>query len=328
MENLRPSSKDVDKGIINELCDWLLEIRSLDEAVEGALHMEPFRNKEERGNAFEEPDWGTRLEYLRESARLHLVSPFLNKHSTSQEKANARLMLPSFFDSIFFLLVKTWHLAQAREQHVQQLRGGLIESVELCRQAEAGPDRAELDSMRKALKEKCWELARAQKDVEKAESQRQRVEQLLIEVEQDRRCETRTRTEAERRLASTQAKAAVEAKQRTDEFHSRLMEARDALKQAQEALADARTDLQRAEQRRMQGEERAVQLEKSLTAFKLQLRALLLQQRINGTTSPPTNSVTMDRVRPRSLSYSSPRRLSYPVLGGASRQFRGSHHGS
>jgi len=321
MENLRPSSKDVDKGIINELCDWLLEIRSLDEAVEGALHMEPFRNKEETGNAFEEPDWDTRLEYLRESARLHLVSPFLNKHSTSQEKANARLMLPSFFDSIFFLLVKTWHLAQAREQHVQQLTGGFLESVELCRQAQAGSDRAELDSVRKALKEKCWELALAQKDIEMADNHRQSIEQLLVEVEQERESETRMRTEVERRLASAKATAGFEANQREGEFHSRLAETRDALKQAQGALAEARMGLEVAELRRMQGEERSMQLERSLTTCKQQLQSL--QQRSNNTTAPPPDSGMTDPSRTRSPSNSRKPLSSRTALRQPSQQLSG-----
>jgi len=305
MENQSPSSKDADKGIINELCDWHLEMRSLDEAVEFALHREPFRNNAEIhnscNNALEKPDWDAQFEYLRESARLHCVRPFLHKHASSQEKANARLMLPSFFDSIFLLLVKTWHLAQARERHVQQLIGGHLETVSLCKHTEARSDRAELDSMRKALKEKCWELALVKQDIEMADHHRQSIEQLLVEVEQDRECETRTRAEVERRLATAQS-----------EFHSRLAETRDALKQAQGALAEARMGLEVAELRRMQGEERSMQLERSLTTFKQQLQSLL-QQRINGMTAPPQDGGTTEPVRTRSLSNSRSRRSSRTV---------------
>jgi len=312
MENIRPDSKNFDdKGFITELCDWLSEMRSLDETVEGALHLEPFRDKEETrkncGNAFEDKDLHSRIEHLRESARSHLVMPFLQMHSTPQEKANARLMLPSFFDSICVLLIKTWHLAQARERHVQQLTGGFIERAQLCRRAEAGTDRVELDSLRKALKEKGWELACAEKKIEQANHHRQSIEQLLLEVEREKQRESWTRTETERRLASAQAKATFDAKQRDGEYQSRLMEAREALRQAQGALAEAKMGLELAEQRRMQGEERNAQLEGALTTCQQQLQALLLQQRRSGTTAPPPGGGTTELLRARSLSNSSSR---------------------
>jgi len=301
MENRPPNSKDLsDTEILTELCDWLLEMRSLDETVEGALHLEPFREKD--GSALKETCWDARLEYLRESARLHLVTPFLQKHSTSQEKANARLMLPSFFDSICALLIKTWHLAQARERHVKQLTGGYIERVQLCRQAEAGSDKAELESVRKALKEKCFELACAQKNIQQADQHRQTIEQLLKEVERGKQQETRTRMEAERRLTGAQAKATSEAKQREGEYHSRLMEAREALKQAHEALDEARTGLEVAEQRRMQGEEHSSQLERALAACQQQLHAVLMKQRVTPTPAPHPGGGPVEFLRARSTS--------------------------
>mmetsp|Transcript_136524 Transcript_136524/g.272298 ORF Transcript_136524/g.272298 Transcript_136524/m.272298 type:complete len:391 (+) Transcript_136524:95-1267(+) len=319
MENLRPSSKEVNKGTISEfghdlrLCDWLSEMRSLDEAVEGALHLEPFRHNDQAqticGNV-QGRDLDSRLEQLRESARLHLVMPFLHKNATSQEKANARLMLPSFFDSICVLISKTWHLAQARERHVQQLTGGYIERAQLCRQAEAS---GELDSMRKALQERGWELACAQKKIEQADYQRQSMEQLLLEVEGDKHRETWSRTETERRLASVQAKAAFAAKQRDAEYQSRLMEAREALRQAQGALAEAKVGLEQAEQRRLKGEERSAQLEGELTTCQQRLQTLLNQQRRSGTAAPPPGGGTTELLRARSLSNSSSRRSSTTI---------------
>jgi len=326
MENPCPSSEDADKGINTDIRDCLLEVQRLDEVVEGALHLDPFGNKGEThntcSNASGKADWHARLEHLCEFAHLHLVTPLLHKHATSQEKANARLMLPSFWDSIFLLLIKTWHLAQARQQHVQQLRDRFLESVELCREAQTGSDRAELDSVRKALKEKCGELALTQKNIEIADNHRQSIEHLLVEVEQERESETRMRTEVERRLANAKATAAFAANLRECEFHSKLVETRDALKQAQGALAEARMGLEVAELRRMQGEERSMQLERSLTACKQQLQSLL-QQWSNGTTEPLLDGGMSEPSRTRSLSNSGNRLSSRTALRQPSQQLSG-----
>jgi len=147
-----------------------------------------------------------RLAKLQDFVKLHIVVPCLRQDDASSEaKVNACVMLRSLFDGIFGLLNKTWYLAQARAQRVLYFTGGLNTGADVGQLptfARMGIDRGEKADLRKIkreLKEKNWELVRAQKKVEQLERSLN-MEHVLLNMERARQRDTWSRCEIERSL--------------------------------------------------------------------------------------------------------------------------------
>jgi len=157
-----------------QLCGLISDLQDLNELVEDAVRAEPEHFRANLENAKNERPLGVegmeaRLAKLQDFVKLHIVVPCLHKDASSEAKVNACVMLRSLFDGIFGLLNKTWHLAQARAQRVLYFTGGLNAGADVARLPTAvrtvidGGEKADLRKIKRALKEKTWELIRAQK---------------------------------------------------------------------------------------------------------------------------------------------------------------------
>jgi len=193
-----------------QLCGLISDLQDLNELVEDAVRAEPehFRAKLEDAKN-ERPlraeGMEARLAKLQDFVKLHIVVPCLRKDASSEAKVNACVMLRSLFDGIFGLLNKTWHLAQARAQRVLYFAGGLNTGTDVARLPTVartemdGVEKADLRKINRALKEKSWELIRAQKKVEQLERSLN-MEHTLLNMERARQRETWSRGEIERSL--------------------------------------------------------------------------------------------------------------------------------
>jgi len=84
------------------------------------------------------------------------------------------------------------------------------------------------------LKEKSWELARAQAKIEQLEGDLKKSGQQFLQLERAKQRETSCREECERRLSSVQV-----------DNHRQLSSSKDVLQQAKEALTDAKDEIER-----------------------------------------------------------------------------------
>jgi len=84
------------------------------------------------------------------------------------------------------------------------------------------------------LKEKSWELARAQARIEQLEGDLKKSGQQFLQLERGKQRETSCREECERRLCSLQF-----------DNHRQLSSSKAALQQVKDALTDARDEIQR-----------------------------------------------------------------------------------
>jgi len=193
-----------------QLCGLISDLQDLNELVEDAVRAEPEHFRANLENAKNERPLGVegmeaRLAKLQDFVKLHIVVPCLHKDASSEAKVNACVMLRSLFDGIFGLLNKTWHLAQARAQRVLYFTGGLNAGADVARLPTAvrtvidGGEKADLRKIKRALKEKTWELIRAQKKVEQLERSLN-MEHMLLNMERARQRETWSRGEIERSL--------------------------------------------------------------------------------------------------------------------------------
>jgi len=200
-----------------QLCGLISHLQGLNELVEDAVLAEPEHvrakledSKKERPLGAEEVE--ARLAKLQDFVKRHVVVPCLHKDASSEAKVNACVMLRSLFDGIFGLLKKTWHLAQARAQRVLYFTEGLHAGA--ARKKVDGGEKADLGKVKRALKEKTWELVRAQKKVEQLERSLN-VEHVLLNMERAKQRETWSRGEIERSL---QEAALVTCQQQLNEF--------------------------------------------------------------------------------------------------------------
>jgi len=91
-----------------------------------------------------------------------------------------------------------------------------------------------ISKLKATLKEKSWELARAQARIEQLEGDLKHSVQQFLRLERAKQRETLCREECERRLCSLQV-----------DNRRRLSNSKDVLQQAKEALTDARDEIQR-----------------------------------------------------------------------------------
>jgi len=193
-----------------QLCSLITDLQDLNELVENAVRAEPESFMAKLEDAKSEHSLGAegmeaRLAKLQDFVMLHVVIPCLHKDASSEAKVNACVMLRSLFDGVFALLNKTWHLAQARARRVLYFTGGLNAGADVAQLPTAarigldGSEKADLRKMKTALKEKTWELVRAQKKVEQLERSLN-VEHVLLNMERARQRETWSRCETERSL--------------------------------------------------------------------------------------------------------------------------------
>jgi len=280
----------------------LPELVLLERLVEDALANEDTRGIDEMEEPeSEHPTMECSLSRLEQAISACANSPGLIRGE--QEEFAACRMLPVLLQDAIGMLKKTWRLANVRGQHIKQL----MEAARLTSGQEAhaserehgtvevqatgrlgkntvsrlGPP-ADMASMKKALKEKDWELAHARQRSEHLDEERARLETRLLHMERSKQREAWSRGESERRLAELQSECSRSAEQRND-LQRRLAAARIALGRAHEASNEARRELgcaeRRREEARLNGDWRAAELESELLATKQAVRELRLQLR-------------------------------------------------
>jgi len=207
-DTLEQSALDVAR----QTCSWVSEMQNVEETIEKALCEEAFEEgtepESEHPSSTDAMD--ARLAQLQDAVRLQIVAPLLKAFGDARELAGTRLMIPAFSYDILTILAKTWHLARVRGLHVQRLESNMArlqaetqKAMEARLKEEA--NMASAAKVKKVLKEKSWELSRAQARIEQLESDRLSTEQQLLQLERAKQREASCREEAERRLSSLQA---------------------------------------------------------------------------------------------------------------------------
>jgi len=218
--------------VVGKTCSWISEMRSVEEAVEDALCEEGSDEvtRLENEHPSGEDAILARLAQLQHAVTLQIVAPMLQAFGDAQEQACSRLMLPAFACDVPTLLAKTWHLAQVRGLQVQRLKSS-IASLQSKMKAKG------MESVSKVnpkLKEKSWELARAQTRMEQLEGDLKKSGLQFRQLERAKHRETSRREECERRLCSLQF-----------DNHRHLSNSKAALQQVKDALIDARDEIER-----------------------------------------------------------------------------------
>jgi len=223
------SEMDVATG---QTCSWISEMLSVEETVENALCEEGSDDvtRLETKHSSGDDAMDARLAQLQHAVRLQIVAPMFKAYGFAQEQAGSRLMLTAFSYDVLALLAKTWQLAQVRGLQVQRLKSSIASL-----QTEIKAKKMKIESKEKPmLKEKSWELARAQARIEQLEGDLKKSGQQFLQLERAKQRETSCREECERRLCSLQF-----------DNHRQLSSSKAVLEQAKEALTDAREEVQR-----------------------------------------------------------------------------------
>merc|ERR1712204_35356 len=117
-----------------------------------------------------------RLAELQDAVRLQIVAPLLKAYGgAARDQAGSWLMLPAFSYDVLTILTKTWHLARVRGLEIQRLKSS-VGSLH----ADTMPS---VVTTKKLLKEKSWELSRAQARIEQLEGDHSNSDQKLRQLE-------------------------------------------------------------------------------------------------------------------------------------------------
>jgi len=212
-----------------QTCSWISAMQSVEKNVADALR----EVASDEGTSLETEDpsgedtMELKLAQLRNTVRLQIAAPLFKASGDAQEQAGRPLTVWSFSYDVLSLLAQTWHLARVRGLQVQWLKSSI--TSQQTETKTGGADRESVLKLKTILKEKSWELARAQARIELLESDLINSDQQFLQLERAKQRETSCREECERRLHSLQV-----------DNHRKLSSAKDALQQAKEALTDAR----------------------------------------------------------------------------------------